>query len=132
MLEGLAEEWHTFRDDAPGERFCNHRDRMRRRSKAVRIGALVAGGVLFAAGIAMLFLPGPGILFAVFGLALFAGQSQFLASRLDRAEPPMRRRARAAKRKWQDLPRPAQAALITIAVALAAAGIILGWRWMRG
>ncbi len=132
MLEGLAEEWHAFRDDSPGQRFCNHRQRMQQRGKAVRIGALALGGLLFAAGIAMLFLPGPGILFAVFGLALFAGHSGFLASRLDRAEPPMRRRARAIKRKWSALPRPAQAALIAIAAGLAIAAIIVGWRWLRG
>lgn len=132
MLEGLAEEWHAFRDDSPGQRFNNHRRRMRRRSKAVRIGALVLGGVLLAGGIAMLFLPGPGILFAVFGLALFAGQSRFLAKRLDRAEPPIRRRTRAMLRKWRALPRPAQAALIAIAAGLAIAAIIVGWRWLRG
>ena len=132
MLDGLAEEWHAFRDDAPGERFCNHRQRMQKRGKAVRIGALAFGGVLFAAGIAMLFLPGPGILFAVFGLALFAGQSGFLAARLDRAEPPMRRRARAIKRRWHALPKPAKAALIAVAAGLAIAAIIVGWRWLRG
>jgi hypothetical protein len=132
VLEGLAEEWHAFRDDSPGERFENHRQRMSQRGKAVRIGALGLGGVLFPAGIAMLFLPGPGILFAVFGLALFAGQSGFLAERLDRAEPPIRRRARAVKRKWEALPRPAKAAFITLAVGLAAVALVLGWRWLRG
>ena len=132
MLEGLAEEWHAFRDDSPGQRFENHRKRMRRRGKAVRIGALALGALLFLAGIAMLFLPGPGILFAVFGLALFAGQSRILADKLDRAEPPMRRRARAVKRKWEALPRPAKAFFITIAVALAATALVLGWRWIRG
>ena len=64
--------------------------------------------------------------------ALFAGQSGFLASRLDRAEPPMRRRARAIKRKWNALPRPVKAALIAIAAGLAIAAIIVGWRWLRG
>ena len=132
MLEGLAEEWHAFRDDSPGHRFENHRKRMRRRSKAVRIGALALGALLFAAGIAMLFLPGPGILFAVFGLALFAGQSRILADKLDRAEPPMRERGRAVKRKWDALPRSAKAAFITLAVGLAAAALVLGWRWLRG
>ena len=132
MLDGLAEEWHAFRDDSPGERFCNHHRRMRKRSKAVRIGALAFGGVLFAAGIAMLFLPGPGILFAVFGLALFAGQSGFLATRLDRAEPPMRHRARAIKRKWKGLARPVQVVLIAIAAIAAAGAAYLAWRWFRG
>ena len=132
MLEGLAEEWHAFRDDSPGQRFANHRQRMRRKSKPVRIGALALGGLLFAAGIAMLFLPGPGILFAIFGLALFAGQSRILADKLDRAEPPVRQRTRAIKRKWSGLPRPLQAALIAIAAMLAIAAIVLGWRWLRG
>jgi hypothetical protein len=94
MLEGARREWHEFRDDEPGERFANHHERARRSSKVARVARILVGVVLFAGGIVMLFVPGPGLLAMLFGVALFAGESKWLAARMDRLEV-------AARRKWQ-------------------------------
>ena len=93
---------------------------MKRQSKAVRFGALALGALLVAGGIVMLFVPGPGLLVSVFGLALFAGHSRRLARALDRAEPPLRRRARAVKRWWKARSRPVQVLIIAMVVLAAA------------
>lgn len=98
MLEGAKREWHEFRDDEPGERFANHHERARRSGKAARVARVAIGTLLLAAGIFMLFVPGPGLLAMLFGVALFAGESKWLAERMDRLEV-------AAREKWQRLRR---------------------------
>lgn len=100
MFAQVSEEWRMFKADAPGERFRQHYARARHASHAARIVRLLIGIVVLAAGIAMLVLPGPGILGTVFGLALIAAHSRWLAERLDRAELAIRRwnqRRRATK-----------------------------------
>ncbi|CAN5420431.1 hypothetical protein BH11MYX1_BH11MYX1_00120 [soil metagenome] len=59
--------------------------------------------ILVAAGLAMLFVPGPGILTAVFGLALLSSQSRWLASGMDRAEPLVRGWASRMRQRWRRL-----------------------------
>lgn len=44
------------------------------------------GLLLFAAGLAMLVLPGPGVLVATIGAAMIAGESLLVARWLDRAD----------------------------------------------
>ncbi|MEJ7600606.1 MAG: PGPGW domain-containing protein [Kofleriaceae bacterium] len=105
---------------------------MKGRSKAVRFGALALGALLVAGGIVLLFIPGPGLLISVFGLGLFAGQWRGLARVLDRAEPPLRRRARAVKRWWKARSRPFQVALITVVVIAVASAAYFAWQWWRG
>jgi hypothetical protein len=94
MLEGARHEWHCFKDDEPGGRFANHHKRANRSGLAKRVLRIVFGTVLVAAGIFMLFVPGPGLLAMLFGVALFAGESQRLAERMDRLEVW-------ARRTWQ-------------------------------
>ena len=92
MLEGARREWRCFRDDTPGQRFSNHHRREHRSSsKAARILRVVVGAVLIAGGVVMLFIPGPGLLAILFGVALVAGESNWLASRMDRVEVWARR-----------------------------------------
>lgn len=90
MLHDLATEWHLLRADAPGERFRHHYERSRKHSHVRRIVGGLLGVLLVVAGFVMLFIPGPGILTAIFGLALLSSQSHWLASRMDRAEPRVR------------------------------------------
>src|SRR5512138_1700897 len=121
MTSSVAAEWRAFRDDRPGARFANHHRRMRQHG--TRAGAIVRiglGAVLVAGGIVLLFIPGPGLLVAMFGFALFAGESKALARALDRCEPPVRRRARQVARWWRDRSRRAQVALGSIPVIAAA------------
>lgn len=104
MFAMMREAWKAFRGDRPGERFRNHYRRLRESGSAtLRVIALLTGAVLIAGGVILLFLPGPGLLFLVFGLALFAGESRTLAGWLDRAEPPVRRRLAAIRRRWRQI-----------------------------
>jgi len=82
----VAHAWHEFRDAAPGTRFLRHHDRVQHESRAARAAHVVIGLVLVAAGVVMLFIPGPGILAILFGLALIGGVSRTIAERMDRAE----------------------------------------------
>jgi UPF0716 family protein affecting phage T7 exclusion len=99
MSQSLRAEWDRFRADPPGERFCNHYDRARSTPTSVRVIQLVVGLVLVAAGIVLCFIPGPGLLVMVFGLALLAGQSRTTARTLDRIEPSVRRFVRRIKQR---------------------------------
>lgn len=90
-------EWQRFRADKPGERFANHRERMKDRSRGATFASLAAGFPLLASGFVLLFVPGPGLVLIVFGLALVASESEWLAALLDRAEARMRRLIRRAR-----------------------------------
>lgn len=89
----LAAEWHAFRADSPGERFRHHYERSQLTSQASRIARVLVGIVLVAAGLVLLFIPGPGLLVGLFGFALLSSQSRILATALDRVEPRVRRLA---------------------------------------
>jgi hypothetical protein len=118
-LAGLRHEWQRFRADPPGHRFCNHHERWHRRSRVIVIARLALGTTLLAAGIVMLFTPGPGLLVTAFGLGLFAGHSRQLARALDRVEPRVRHEAHAVRWWWQGAPALAKAAVIALAVVIA-------------
>jgi hypothetical protein len=98
-MSALASEWKAFRADTPGERFCHHFERASHTSRAAKIARLSIGIILIAIGIALLFLPGPGILIGLFGLALLSAQSKRLARGLDRAEVWIRRTWRRIRKK---------------------------------
>jgi hypothetical protein len=113
---GLAQEWRAFRHDSPGSRFANHYERMRKEgSRAGAIARLGLGALLLVGGIVMLFIPGPGLLVAVFGLGLFAGQSKTIANALDRVEPAARRGWKRAKAWWRARALLAKASMIAVA-----------------
>ena len=63
-------------ESSPGRRFLDgvkeRRDRHRERSKAVRAAVVLAGFVIVLVGLAMIPLPGPGVLVTLFGLAVLA------------------------------------------------------------
>lgn len=104
MLENLKKEWREFREAEPGERFKAYHQRVKRASTGSRVARIALGLVLAAAGIVMLFVPGPGILFIVFGLACFGGESKWIAGGLDAGELKARAGWHWAKAKWRDLP----------------------------
>jgi len=60
----------------------------------------VIGALLVVGGVVLLFVPGPGLLVVVFGLALLVGISAGLARALDRSEPVVRWWAARAKAWW--------------------------------
>lgn len=130
MFEKLKNEWRQFRDAKPGKRFLAYHDRTKSQRGAASFVRMGLGIVLAAAGVVMLVVPGPGILFIFFGLALLAARSAALSKVLDKAELWMRKAFRALKRAWQSLPWPVIAGLLMI-VAGAAVGVgALVWRWL--
>jgi len=123
-IDDVKREWRAFKHDEPGERFVHQHERLQKRSRGLRIGLAAAGIVLTLAGVVMLFIPGPGILVAVFGLALLAGLSNSLAKLLDRAEPPLRRQGQLLRRGWHHLTGAAKVGVAGLGVlGLAAIGL---------
>lgn len=100
-------------------------------SKAGAIAPLLAGIVLIAAGIVMLFIPGPGLIALLFGFGLVGGQSKTIARGLDRVEPPLRRTGKRAVRAFKRLSTPARIALVAFATLLAAGAAYLAWTQLR-
>jgi hypothetical protein len=86
---GLTRAWRTFRDGVPGHRFVDEHDRVEH-SMPARIGVAGLGIVLIAGGIVMLFIPGPGILAILFGVALVATTWRRLAALMDLGEVRIR------------------------------------------
>lgn len=130
-IAGMKQEWQHFKDDEPGHRFENYRRRMKTKSKWVIAAHAMVGVALIGAGIVFLFLPGPGLLGVVFGLALFAGMSRKLAGLMDRAEPRIRVGVHRAQNWWHHLSRPRQAVLIAMAAVVVAVGSYVVWkRWI--
>jgi len=87
---GLSHAWHQFKSGAPGRRFVEEHDRVADRSRVTRVGVIFLGSVLIGAGVVMLFIPGPGLLAMLFGLALIATSWRRLAAWLDLGELRMR------------------------------------------
>lgn len=129
-LAEVRQEWHRFRDDKPGERFCNHRERMQKKSKTHAVVSMALGVLLLAGGVVLLFIPGPGLLLILFGVALVASHSEKLSAALDRAEPPLRERGERVARWWTALPRMHKAALITGGLVILTAGLVAIWKWV--
>ena len=86
----VARAWHRFRDAAPGHRFRAHYEHVQQESRAARAAHVVIGVLLIAAGLVMLFIPGPGILAILFGLAMIGGISRRVAARMDHSETRVR------------------------------------------
>ena len=82
--------WQQLRSAEPGRRFREHHERVKDRHIAVKLALAAIGTVLIVAGFVMLFIPGPGILAIVVGLALVAAGSSRLSDALDRLEQRIR------------------------------------------
>lgn len=126
MLEGARHEWHCFRDDAPGKRFTNHHRRAHRSHSKAKIALRIGlGALLVAAGVVMLFVPGPGLLAILFGVALVGGESKTISGWLDRGEV-------GARTWWRHRSRAAKVAVIAAAVLVAGAvTLATAWRFLE-
>jgi ferric-dicitrate binding protein FerR (iron transport regulator) len=129
-LAEVKQEWQHFKDDAPGERFRKHRDRMKQKSKKHSAVAIGLGVLLLAGGVVLLFMPGPGLLFIVFGVALVGSHSKKLSDLMDRSEPKLRRAGRRTKHRWEALPGRAKLGVIIGMASLAAAACLFMWKFV--
>ena len=127
----MKQEWRRFKDDRPGIRFENHRQRMEQHPRWHQMIRAVIGGAFVVLGIAFCFLPGPGLLGIVFGLALLAGMSRRIAGGMDRAEPRVRHGVHRSRTWWHRLPHARRALLIGFTAIVVAMGIVVVWRdWL--
>ena len=93
MLKHLKQSWRRFKAGLPGRRFQQQfRLRQRFRSGAARKVLFITTGILLlAAGVFLLFVPGPGIITLLIGAVLIAQQSSLAARALDRIEIRLRK-----------------------------------------
>ena len=93
MLRHLKQSWRRFKAGLPGRRFQQQfRLRQRFRSGAARKALfMVAGILLAAAGIFLLFVPGPGIITLLIGAVLIAQHSSLAARAFDWIEIRLRK-----------------------------------------
>ena len=129
-LGEVKQEWKHFKHDPPGERFRNHRDRMKDKPKRHSAIAIGFGVLLLAGGVVLLFMPGPGLLFIVFGLALVGSHSKRLSELMDRSEPRLRRLGRRTKHRWQALPGRAKLGVIIGLASFAAAACLFMYEFV--
>lgn len=129
-LAEVREEWRNFRHDAPGERFRNHRERMQRRSRKHMAVATALGVLLLAAGVVLLFMPGPGLLLIVFGAALVSSHSKRISDAMDRAEPVVRERGRQLAHWWHRRSRFEKVTVIIAGALIATLALAAMWKWV--
>jgi hypothetical protein len=121
-------QWHEFAHDKPGQRFENQHRRLKRGGRALPVGMAVVGALLVAVGVFLLFVPGPGLLVGVFGLALLTGASSRLARALDRIEPVVRRWSSRGKAWWSQASIAVRIVICAIAAAIAGAAVYGAYR----
>lgn len=130
MLAELKKNWRTFEKAAPGSRFRKLYEARKKSSGVAAFVTLAAGVLLVAGGVVLLFIPGPGLLLIVFGGALIAQRSLWLAERLDRLEPPLRRLVAQAKVSWKKASIAIRGAFIGSAAIVAAGAAYAAYLWM--
>lgn len=99
VFERMREEWRHFVRAEAGTRFARLHERKNAdgRGLARRLAWWGMGVVLIAAGVVMLFTPGPGLLTFALGIACIAQESLPFARRCDYAEM----RLRGAWERWR-------------------------------
>jgi hypothetical protein len=129
FLSRFRREIRLLGDAPAGTRFTRRHKRMlaRKRSIWVRIGRVLASGLVGAAGVAMLALPGPGLLVIVLALAMLGGEFAWVARLMDRAELWLRERWLDARRFWSRAGWVLRVTLIVIAVAVVIATGLGAW-----
>ena len=119
VVRSVTKGFDLFIHDKPGRRFVRHYRRLRqKRSVAKTVVRTAIGTVMTLTGVVLWFLPGPGWLFVLFGLAMFAGESRRVACILDLAEVLVRAAWRRVRRWWRGKTPPVRAAAIITALAV--------------
>ena len=116
-------------EDSPRRRFIEgvreRRERHRERSRIVRAAVALAGFVVVLAGIAMIPLPGPGLLVTAAGLAVLALEFAWAERLLERTVDRMGAASDTVKRATR-----AQQVLLGFLVALVGlAGLLVLYAW---
>ncbi len=113
----------------PPRRFIDgvkeRRERHRERSRVVRVGVVLAGFVVLLVGLAMIPLPGPGLLVTAAALAVLALEFAWAESLLERTIDQMSTTTDQVKRAS----RPQQVILVLLGMLVAASGLLLAYVW---
>ena len=116
-------------EPSPRRRFLDgvkeRRERHRERSKVIRAGVLLAGFVVVLAGVAMLGLPGPGLLVIAVGLALLALEFVWAERILERTVDQMSKATDTVKRAS----RTQRLILVVLGALVLAAAITAAYAW---
>jgi hypothetical protein len=100
VLARLEKRWKRVRKLPPGERFQTIHREQKDRSPVVKAALVGIALLSLAAGVVLMFIPGPAILFFALTGALLATQSRWIARLLDRGEVEGRK-ALASVRRWR-------------------------------
>lgn len=91
--------WSEFKAGTPGSRFSEqHRRRGKAHSARARMAFIIAGTILIATGLLLVFTPGPGLVLAALGAAVLARESAVAARAFDHLELRLRRLAARLRR----------------------------------
>ncbi len=103
MFGPLKRHWRELKSGAPGERFQRLCRRRRERPSAQwkRVLMFTLGAAVFAAGVIMLAIPGPGLLAMLVGAGLMAVESSRTAKVLDWVELRLRPGIDWGERQWR-------------------------------
>jgi uncharacterized protein (TIGR02611 family) len=107
------------------ERVREHRERHRERSRVVRAAAVLAGFVVVLAGLAMIPLPGPGLLVTAGGLAILALEFAWAERLLERTIDQMS----TASDKVKRASRLQQVIIVLLGLLAAAALVTFAYAW---
>jgi hypothetical protein len=102
LISAINNSWHSLARAEPGRRFMRHYHRSQRERSIGKTTLRIALGIaLTAGGVLLWFLPGPGWLLIMLGMAMFASESRRLAGSLDRMEMFLRAQLRRLRLWWR-------------------------------
>ena len=107
------------------EGFRERRERHRERHRVVRVAVGIAGFVIVLVGLALIPLPGPGLLVAAVGLALLALEFAWAERFLERTVERMAQGAEAVQRST----RIPKSVLGMLGIILAVAALAVAYAW---
>ena len=131
-MKELKQEWREFKHGRPGQRFEDRFERSQKNRSGkpwfVRFLKPILGLVLFAGGIVLCFIPGPGIPLILIGVGLLADFSRPTARGADWLGGRARSVIASAKRWWRHASPTAKYAVVILGV-FAASGAAYGGYW---
>lgn len=132
MIRNIQKNVIRLQTGHPGQRFHDfyeYRQHQRNhRWTLTSIATIIAGLVIAGVGIVLIPAPGPGVLIAVFGLALLGSEFEFVARFLDWLECRARPSYEWTKKFWLNVSFPLRIALISGGSLLCAIGLFIGYR----
>jgi hypothetical protein len=136
MLVGLKRHWNEFQRGHPGHRFRRRFDRNRETRRrqgwfAWCLKPFAAIGLIIA-GVALCFIPGPGVPLILIGAGLLADVSRPVAVALDWLEVHFRDFSLWGRKWWRHASRAAKCAVILLAVFLVSGAAYGGFRIVMG